>query len=134
LASATRARGAQVAALAGIAAFLLASAGCAFARIMTSAGFARRSEPVQQAPAVPATKLPIGTRNRARDGAGAGRKRGQWVAARAGAWAQLESLRSSAHWAAATAREHLSLLKPDPWSAYGAGRQSLRHAFRRLKL
>lgn len=50
------------------------------------------------------------------------------------AWEQLESLKSSAEWTIASARDHLSLQKADPWSAYGAAKQSLREALRMLKV
>jgi bifunctional non-homologous end joining protein LigD len=41
------------------------------------------------------------------------------------AWDELDSIRGSAHWTIATARDHLSLRRSDPWSEYGATRQSL---------
>ena len=50
------------------------------------------------------------------------------------AWEQLDSLKSSAEWTIASARDHLSLQKADPWSAYGAAKQSLREALRMLKV
>jgi bifunctional non-homologous end joining protein LigD len=50
------------------------------------------------------------------------------------AWEQLDSLKSSGQWTIATARDYLSLQKADPWSAYGAAKQSLREAIRVLKV
>ena len=44
------------------------------------------------------------------------------------AWEQLSSLKSGAHWTIATAREHLSFQKVDPWADYASARQTLTDA------
>lgn len=49
------------------------------------------------------------------------------------AWEQLASLKGSAQWTIATAREHLSLQKADPWAAFATTKQGLREAIRLLK-
>ncbi|RIX76807.1 DNA ligase D [Acidovorax cavernicola] len=47
-------------------------------------------------------------------------------------WADLDSLRSGAHWTIATAREHLSFQSEDPWAGYWTTRQPLGEAMKRL--
>jgi bifunctional non-homologous end joining protein LigD len=47
-------------------------------------------------------------------------------------WEDLPSLKSGAHWTVATAREHLSFLKADPWAEYFKTRQALGPAIKRL--
>jgi bifunctional non-homologous end joining protein LigD len=47
-------------------------------------------------------------------------------------WEQLPSLKSAAQWNIATAREHLSFQKSDPWSDYWSCRQTLVAAMKRL--
>ena len=49
-------------------------------------------------------------------------------------WDQLRELKSGAQWTIATAREHLSFEKLDPWADYGAARQTLTAARKLLKL
>ena len=41
------------------------------------------------------------------------------------AWEDLMSLRGSAQWTVATAREHLSFERTDPWAEYFSARQPL---------
>jgi bifunctional non-homologous end joining protein LigD len=41
------------------------------------------------------------------------------------AWGQLAALKSGAQWSVATAREHLSFQKADPWAAFWTTRQTL---------
>jgi bifunctional non-homologous end joining protein LigD len=48
------------------------------------------------------------------------------------AWDQLSSLKGSAQWSIATAREHLSFQKSDPWADYWACRQTLTAAMKTL--
>ena len=48
------------------------------------------------------------------------------------AWEDLPSLKSGAHWTIATAREHLSFQKVDPWADYFKTRQALGPAIKRL--
>ncbi|MFI4932036.1 MAG: DNA ligase D [Burkholderiales bacterium] len=47
-------------------------------------------------------------------------------------WDQLSALKSGAQWTAATAREHLSFQKADPWADYWGARQPLAKAMKRL--
>jgi bifunctional non-homologous end joining protein LigD len=47
-------------------------------------------------------------------------------------WDELESLKSSAQWTVATAREHLSFHPQDPWADYWACRQTLTQARKTL--
>jgi bifunctional non-homologous end joining protein LigD len=47
-------------------------------------------------------------------------------------WDDLPTLKSGAHWTIATAREHLSFQKVDPWAAYWKSRQTLTRAMRTL--
>jgi bifunctional non-homologous end joining protein LigD len=47
-------------------------------------------------------------------------------------WEQLSSLKSGAQWTIATAREHLSFEKDDPWAAYWTSRQTLGAAMKAL--
>ena len=47
-------------------------------------------------------------------------------------WDQLSALRSGAQWTIATAREHLSFQKEDPWKDYWASKQVLTAAMRQL--
>ena len=47
-------------------------------------------------------------------------------------WEQLPALKSGAQWTVATAREHLSFQKLDPWADYGSTRQTLTAAMKRL--
>ena len=49
-------------------------------------------------------------------------------------WDELAALKSGAQWTIATAREHLSFLRADPWAAYFASRQTLTAALRVLGL
>ena len=48
------------------------------------------------------------------------------------AWEHLGTLKSGAHWTVATAREHLSFQKLDPWADYGSAKQTLTAAMKRL--
>ena len=48
------------------------------------------------------------------------------------AWEQLPQLKGGAQWTVATAREHLSFQREDPWAGYAAARQSIVGAARRL--
>jgi bifunctional non-homologous end joining protein LigD len=48
-------------------------------------------------------------------------------------WEQLGSLKSAGHWTIATARDHLSLRKADPWADYAKSRQTLAKALRTLE-
>ncbi|MET0520114.1 MAG: DNA ligase D [Burkholderiaceae bacterium] len=48
------------------------------------------------------------------------------------AWDELAQLRSAAQWTVASAREHLSFQRADPWADYAATRQSLGAAMRLL--
>ena len=48
-------------------------------------------------------------------------------------WDQLADLKSGAQWTIATAREHLSFEKADPWADYWSSRQTLTAARRRLQ-
>jgi bifunctional non-homologous end joining protein LigD len=50
------------------------------------------------------------------------------------AWEQLTELRSGAQWTIATAREHLSFQREDPWAGYAASRQTLARAMKSLGL
>jgi bifunctional non-homologous end joining protein LigD len=50
------------------------------------------------------------------------------------AWEQLMSLKSGAQWTIATAREHLSFQKADPWAAYWTTAQTLNAGMKRLGL
>jgi bifunctional non-homologous end joining protein LigD len=47
-------------------------------------------------------------------------------------WDELPKLKSGAQWTIATAREHLSFQKMDPWTAYWTTRQSLSAAMKTL--
>jgi len=47
-------------------------------------------------------------------------------------WEQLPALKSAAQWNIATAREHLSFQKSDPWAGYWKCRQTLGKAMKRL--
>jgi bifunctional non-homologous end joining protein LigD len=47
-------------------------------------------------------------------------------------WDQLSALKSGAQWTVATAREHLSFQKADPWADYWGARQPLAKAMKRL--
>jgi bifunctional non-homologous end joining protein LigD len=47
-------------------------------------------------------------------------------------WEELPDLKSGAQWTIATAREHLSPHKADPWSGYRKARQSLDRAMQKL--
>jgi bifunctional non-homologous end joining protein LigD len=47
-------------------------------------------------------------------------------------WDDLAGLKSGAHWAIATAREHLSFQSEDPWADYWSTRQPLGEAMKRL--
>ena len=47
-------------------------------------------------------------------------------------WDALSSLKSGAHWSVATAREHLSSQRADPWAGYWNGAQTLTTAMQRL--
>jgi bifunctional non-homologous end joining protein LigD len=47
-------------------------------------------------------------------------------------WDELESLKSSAQWTVATAREHLSFHPQDPWAGYWTCRQTLTQARKTL--
>lgn len=49
-------------------------------------------------------------------------------------WDQLPELKASAEWTIATAREHLSFEKADPWIGYWKSKQTLTAARKRLKL
>ena len=49
-------------------------------------------------------------------------------------WDQLPELKSGAQWTIATAREHLSFEKTDPWADYWKSRQTLTAARKLLKL
>ena len=48
-------------------------------------------------------------------------------------WDQLAALKSGAQWTIATAREHLSFQKEDPWKDYWTSKQVLTAAMRRLE-
>jgi bifunctional non-homologous end joining protein LigD len=48
------------------------------------------------------------------------------------AWDQLAALKGGAQWTIATAREHLSFQKADPWADYSSTRQTLTAAMRHL--
>ncbi|HMC14838.1 MAG TPA: DNA primase small subunit domain-containing protein, partial [Albitalea sp.] len=48
------------------------------------------------------------------------------------AWEQLSRLKSGAQWTIATAREHLSFEKDDPWADYWNCRQTLTAAMKKL--
>jgi len=48
-------------------------------------------------------------------------------------WEQLPALKGGAHWTIATAREHLSFEKSDPWEHYWKSRQTLTTARKRVK-
>ena len=48
-------------------------------------------------------------------------------------WDQLAALKSGAQWTIATAREHLSFQKEDPWKDYWTSKQVLTAALRRLE-
>ncbi|MEY4563655.1 MAG: ATP-dependent ligase [Pseudomonadota bacterium] len=47
-------------------------------------------------------------------------------------WDELSSLQSGAHWNVATARDHLSFQKQDPWADYASTRQPLARAMKAL--
>ena len=47
-------------------------------------------------------------------------------------WDQLSALKSGSQWTIATAREHLSFQKTDPWADYWSSRQPLARAMKRL--
>jgi bifunctional non-homologous end joining protein LigD len=47
-------------------------------------------------------------------------------------WDQLSALKSGSQWTVATAREHLSFQKTDPWAEYWSTRQPLAKAMKRL--
>ena len=47
-------------------------------------------------------------------------------------WDQLSALMSGAQWTIATAREHLSFQKDDPWKDYWTSKQVMTAAMRRL--
>ncbi len=47
-------------------------------------------------------------------------------------WEQLSALKSGSQWTVATAREHLSFQKADPWADYWSARQPLAKAMKRL--
>ena len=47
-------------------------------------------------------------------------------------WAQLPELKGGAQWTVATAREHLSFQREDPWAGYAAARPSIAGPARRL--
>ena len=49
-------------------------------------------------------------------------------------WEQLPSLKGGAQWTIATAREHLSFQKDDPWADYWKAKQSLTAAIQSLGL
>jgi bifunctional non-homologous end joining protein LigD len=49
-------------------------------------------------------------------------------------WDDLAGLKSGAHWTIATAREHLSFQREDPWAGYFRSRQTLERALRTLDL
>jgi bifunctional non-homologous end joining protein LigD len=49
-------------------------------------------------------------------------------------WDQLPTLKSGAQWTVATAREHLSFERTDPWADYWKSRQTLSVARKKLKL
>jgi bifunctional non-homologous end joining protein LigD len=49
------------------------------------------------------------------------------------AWEQLPTLKGGAQWTVATAREHLSFEKTDPWAGYWKCRQTLTAARKKLK-
>ena len=48
------------------------------------------------------------------------------------AWDALDALKSGAQWTIATARDHLSFEKIDPWAGYAKSRQTLATAMKRL--
>lgn len=48
-------------------------------------------------------------------------------------WDELSALKSGAHWSVATAREHLSFERTDPWAGYWTTRQTLTQARKRLR-
>ena len=48
------------------------------------------------------------------------------------AWDELPALKGGAHWTIATAREHLSFQKEDPWAGYWTSRQTLTGAMKTL--
>jgi bifunctional non-homologous end joining protein LigD len=47
-------------------------------------------------------------------------------------WDRLSALKSGSQWTVATAREHLSFQKADPWADYWSTRQPLARAMKRL--
>jgi bifunctional non-homologous end joining protein LigD len=47
-------------------------------------------------------------------------------------WDQLPTLKSGAHWTIATAREHLSFQRVDPWAEYASTRQTLAESMKML--
>jgi bifunctional non-homologous end joining protein LigD len=47
-------------------------------------------------------------------------------------WDQLGALKSGAQWTIATAREHLSFVKSDPWAAYWTSKQTLAAPMKKL--
>jgi bifunctional non-homologous end joining protein LigD len=48
-------------------------------------------------------------------------------------WDQLPGLKSGAQWSIATAREHLSFARDDPWQDYWTAKQVLSAAMRQLQ-
>ena len=48
-------------------------------------------------------------------------------------WDALDALKSGAQWTIATARDHLSFEKADPWADYAKRRQTLAAAIKRLR-
>jgi bifunctional non-homologous end joining protein LigD len=48
-------------------------------------------------------------------------------------WEQLADLKSGSHWTIATARDHVSFLRDDPWKDYWTTRQTLREAMKVLQ-
>lgn len=49
-------------------------------------------------------------------------------------WDELAALKGGAHWTVASAREHLSFERQDPWADYWSSRQTLTRASKRLGL
>ncbi|HEX6362559.1 MAG TPA: DNA ligase D, partial [Albitalea sp.] len=50
------------------------------------------------------------------------------------AWEELSELKSGAQWTIATAREHLSFVRDDPWAGYWKSRQTLTKAMKAIGL
>ena len=48
-------------------------------------------------------------------------------------WEDLPALKSGAHWTIATAREHLSFQKVDPWADYWSCKQTMKAAMKALQ-